>query len=324
MTNGEDVRQRWLRESNQLDQFGTLIRDRTKHALQNAGLWADVTTRTKSIDSILKKLLLKPNYSYDSLPDLVGVRVIVRYRPEVSRVSEIVGGLFNCTVADDKSVRLADDGVGYLSIHREASLWHTDQQVAVFPPQRFRAEIQMRTLAQHLWSEMSHDTFYKSNEQTISPELKRRVNLMAALLEIADNEFTRLHDEVAELPDMLEIGILKHLEASYFQFASERGNPDLSLLVIKLLLPLYGVDEGAVGAQIDQFVAARRNVISTVFDIQRELPQTRSVFLSQPEVLMLYERLEQDPLAVRERWSAVFPDAELERVALAFGISFDD
>jgi len=284
-----------------------------------------VQSRTKSIDSILRKLILKHDYTYDSLPDLVGVRVVVRYVHEVRQVSEVVAGLFDCTQADDKAVRLAEDGVGYLSIHREARLKATDAEIAHYPAAQFRAEVQMRTLAQHLWAEMSHDSFYKTDEQTISLELKRRVNLMAGLLEVADNEFTRLYGEVADLPDMLEIGVLRRLEASYFQFAGDRGNPDLSLEVIKLLLPLYAAaDAPAIVAQIEDFVAARRETINAVFDEQRQLPQKRSAFMFQPEVLMLYERLEHDQLAVRERWSTMFPGQELERIALAFGISFDE
>lgn len=320
---GEDIRQRWVREREPLELFGRLLRDLIGAELRRAGLWAEVNSRAKSIDSILRKLLLKRGYTYESLPDLVGVRAVVRYLSEVQRVSEIVAGLFDCTEADDKSVRLAEDGVGYLSIHREARLKRDDPNAAAFPPRQFHAEIQMRTLAQHLWSEMSHDTFYKTDEGTISPALKRRVNLMAGLLEVADHEFTRLHDEVAKLPDMAEIGILRRLEASYFRFASERGNPDLSLQVIRLLLPLYGMDVGAVGARVDDFVAGRQDTIRAVFDEQRELPERRSAFFFQPEVLMLYERLEHDAMAVRERWGTMFPDSELERVALAFGISFD-
>jgi hypothetical protein len=271
----------------------------------------------------LKKLLLKPHYTYSTLPDLVGVRVVVRYRPEVQRITEIVRGLFRCSELDDKSVRLAEDGVGYLSVHTEARLKDGDDQAVSFPPLQFRAEIQMRTLAQHLWSEMSHDTFYKTDEQTISPDLKRRVNLMAGLLEVADTEFARLNAEAMDFPDMAEIGLLKQLESNYFQFASERGNPDLSIEVIRLLLPLYGAEGTAVGPQLQDFISARRETIMNVFNEQRGIPQKRSVFFSQPEVLMVYERLEHDALAVRERWSGTFPDSELERIALAFGISFD-
>jgi ppGpp synthetase/RelA/SpoT-type nucleotidyltranferase len=316
---GEVVRQRWLEEYALLDQFGELLKGRIKGELRLAGVWGDIQTRTKSIDSVLKKLLLKSQYTYESLPDLVGVRVVVRYIPEVRRVSDIVARIFACTDADDKSVRLAEEGVGYLSIHR---LRPGDRDLGAYPPNRFHAEVQMRTLAQHLWAEMSHDSFYKSSEGAIRPELKRRTNLMAGLLEVADTEFARLNEEVGELPDMSAISVLRDLERNYFQFTSERTNPDLSLQVINLLLPLYP-DWEAIGARIDDFVATRRETIIAVFNSQRDVPRTRSAFFFQPEVLMIYERLEHDPLAVRERWSGVFPESELERVALAFGISFD-
>lgn len=322
MTNGEDIRTRWFREKEQLDQFGLLMKGRIAERLRRIGIWADVQGRTKSIDSVLKKLLIKRHHTYDTLPDLVGVRVVVRYRPEVRRVIDAVGELFRCGDLDDKSVRLAEDGVGYLSVHAEARLQNDDEQAAAFPPTQFRAEVQMRTLAQHLWSEMSHDTFYKTGEQT-NPDLKRRVNLMAGLLEVADAEFARLGGEVAELPDMAEISLLKQMEAHYFHFTSERGNPDLSIEVIKLLMPLYAVDAPAIAPHLDDFINARRETISAVFENQSEIADRRSVFFTQPEILMLYERLEHDSLAVREQWVNAFPLQELERVALAFGISFD-
>lgn len=320
---GEHVRTRWLQEKEQLDHFGTLLRARISKQLRHLGLWTDVQSRTKAVDSILKKLITKPTYTYDTLPDLVGVRVVVRYLPEVRQVIVAVGELFACGEVDDKSVRLAEDGIGYLSVHTEARLKDNDEEAATFPPPQFRAEIQIRTLAQHLWSEMSHDTFYKTDDQKVERDLKRRINLMAGLLEVADMEFARVGDEVAELPNMAEISLLRRLESSYFQFTSERGNPDLSIEVIKLLLPLYAAPAATIGPQLDTFVEQRRGTINTVFQDQSELKERRSVFFTQPEILMLYERLEHDSLALREQWVTTFPLDELERVALAFGISFD-
>ena len=122
---------------------------------------------------------------------------------------------------------------------------------------------------------------------------------------------------------MAEIGLLKRLESSYFQFTSERSNPDLSIDVIKLLIPLYETDTGAIAPRVQDFVNQRRDTITAVFNEQMAVPERRSIFFTQPEVLMLYERLEHDALAVRERWTSQFPDSELERIALAFGISFD-
>jgi len=323
VTNGNDIRKRWLGEREHLDRFGALLKSRIEKRLRNLGIWADVQKRTKGIDSILKKLLTKKQHTYETLPDLVGVRVVVRYQPEVKTVIKAVDEMFRCGVLDDKSARLAEDEVGYLSVHTEARLKDDDNEAAAFPPGQFRAEVQMRTMAQHLWSEMSHDTFYKSEEQDITRGLKRRVNLMAGLLEVADTEFARLSGEVAMLPNMAEISLLKKLEAHYFQFASERGNPDLSVEVIKLLLPLYAADPATIAPQLEDFINANRETISAVFETQNGLPDRRSVFFTQPEIFMLYERLEHDSLAVREQWGRSFPPEELERVALAFGISFD-
>jgi len=321
--NGDEVRTRWLQEKAHLDEFGELIKTYVSQRLRALGIWAAVESRTKGIDSILKKLLTKKHYTYETLPDLVGVRVVVRYRSEVPQVIRAVETLFACGGLDDKSARLADDGVGYLSVHTEGRLKDDDAQATKFPPAQFRVEIQMRTLAQHLWSEMSHDTFYKTDEQSVSPELKRRVNLMAGLLEVADLEFARLGEEVAGLPNMREIGVLRQLETYYFQFTSERGNPDLSIEVINLLLPLYNIETAAIGPLMADFVEVRRQTISEVFEEQNALPERRSIFFTQPEVLMLYERLEHDSLGMRERWTRSLPLQELERVANAFGISFD-
>jgi ppGpp synthetase/RelA/SpoT-type nucleotidyltranferase len=320
----EDVRKRWLEEKEHLDRFGKLVGIRIKERLRVMGIWTDIQSRTKGIDSILKKFLAKKEkYSYDTLPDLVGVRVIVRYRDEVRRVAEAIQEAFTCAEVDDKSARLAEDGVGYLSIHTEARFREEDDAAKDFPPDRFRAEVQMRTLAQHLWAEMSHDSFYKTQDQKIEQDLRRRLNLLAGLLEVADMEFARVSSEVGELPDMAEISLLKQLESFYFQFTSERGNPDLSLAVIKLLAPLYEAPTAGIAPQVETFIEKHRNTIATVFHEQGEVKDHRGVFFTQPEILMLYERLEHDSLAVREKWVQMFPYDELERVALAFGISFD-
>jgi hypothetical protein len=41
---------------------------------------ADVATRAKEVDSLIKKLILKPHLSYESLGDKAGVRGFVAWR----------------------------------------------------------------------------------------------------------------------------------------------------------------------------------------------------------------------------------------------------
>jgi hypothetical protein len=43
----------------------------------------------------------------------------------------------------------------------------------------------------------------------------------------------------------------------------------------------------------------------------------------QPEALMLYDLLKQNESRTRAVWNTEYPEKELERVAIAFGMSFD-
>lgn len=165
MTDLEDARRRWLEERAQYEQFCQTIVDRLRLALRREGIWADVSGRAKDVDSLIRKLIKKPKYAYETIGDKSGVRIIVRYKDEVSLILAIVHRLFDCSDIDEKVDALKPDQVGYLSTHVEIRLRAADASASKFPPAAFVAELQIRTMAQHLWSEMSHDTFYKNDER---------------------------------------------------------------------------------------------------------------------------------------------------------------
>jgi hypothetical protein len=167
---------------------------------------------------------------------------------------------------------------------------------------------------------MSHDAVYKNDDTlaVLPMGLKRRVNLMAGLIEVADGEFDRIN-KVLELSPQAQI--YKVLEQHYFKLASRRPDPELSLQVIGLLIPLYGIDVPGISHRIDSFFVSHELTLRHVY-AQAEEWKT-SAFFYQPEALMIYELLEADQIKVRKTWSSKFPEAELENIANAFGISFD-
>jgi hypothetical protein len=60
------------------------------------------------------------------------------------------------------------------------------------------AEIQVRTILQHAWAEIEHDTRYKAVD--VAPTaIARRFVALAGLLEIADREFQALQDSYKPL-----------------------------------------------------------------------------------------------------------------------------
>ncbi len=317
----EKARTAWLAEQPRFTTFASYLQQTLKLEVRRAGIFAEVTFRTKELDSLIKKLIRKPAHTYETLGDKAGVRVIVRYKDEVEPVLEIANQVFDRGEPENTSSRLKPNTLGYLSVHADLRLMPGDARIGTFPSDKFRAELQVCTMAQHLWAEMAHDSVYKY-DAAIGPlpnELQRRIYILAGVVELADEEFNRIEKE---MPAVMELGLLKSLERHYYKLTVRRGDPALSLDVIRLLSPLYASTPAKIVEHLDAFFAEREQVLIDVYEKAAEMPD-RSAFLFQPEALMLYDLLETDHITVREAWNDHYPDRELERLANVFGISFD-
>lgn len=168
------------------------IAKRLRESLAEAGIVvAAIESRVKTEKSLAGKLELKGS-KYKTLADItdiVGLRVITFYFDDVDVVASAVERLFE--VDWENSVdkrRLHDlDSFGYQSLH----------YVCRMPEMPYRFEIQMRTLLQHAWSNMNHDTGYKSGVE-IPREYIRNLNRLAGMLELADEQFSRIRSELTD------------------------------------------------------------------------------------------------------------------------------
>ncbi|MEW8027567.1 MAG: hypothetical protein AB2809_12850 [Candidatus Thiodiazotropha sp.] len=321
MNNLESVRKRWLQERDDYYKFGQLLASKLREEIRIHGIWADVTSRAKEIDSLIRKLIKKPNHTYESIGDKTGVRVILRYKDEVDFVQNLAKKLFKCGEIETKVDEMNHDQVGYISVHVDVALLDEDPESEIFSPEIYRAELQVRTLAQHLWSEMAHDTFYKNNESLnpLPSNIKRRVYLLAGVVEVADNEFNRLNTETPQLPELL---ILNSLERHFYTLTSRRSDPELSLDVIRLLLPLYSENTAhQISVHLDKFYDIKKDIIQSVYEESND--NERSAYLYQPEAIMIYDLLSNNKLGIQKVWNTKYPEFELERFANAFGISFN-
>ena len=325
MTDVESARQRWIKERPQYETFGQLVATRLQASLKPIGIWFHVEARAKTVDSLVKKLLTKKQHTFESLPDKVGARVVIRYRSDVDKVTEAIKKLFDSKDPEDKEKLLGTDRVGYLSVHLDnVRLHQNDGDAKKFPPDIFWVELQVRTLAQHLWSEMSHDTVYKNEEmiKRLDPDVKRRVSLMAGQIEVADREFDRLN---MKLSAQAAFRLLHVLEQHYYTVASQQPNLELSVEVIDALMPLVPKDDiGAYANKLSEFLEAKHTVIEKVYEKARELGDAETpAFLFQPEALLIYSLLSSARDKTRKVWNENYPEGELERIANAFGVSLD-
>lgn len=326
MTDVETARQKWTTERPAYEAFGQLLANRLRDSLKPMGIWFHIEARAKSVDSLVKKLLTKKHHTFDSLPDKVGIRIVIRYRTDVDKVIERVRALLDTNDPEDKEKLLGFDRVGYLSVHLDSvRLRHNESEATLYPPDRFWVELQVRTLAQHLWSEMSHDTVYKNEDMInqLDPDVKRRVSLMAGQIEVADREFERLN---MELTARATVHLLRVLEQHYYTVASQRPNLELSVEVLDAMMPLVPQDIAAFAHGLDEFLLSKHGVIEKVYEKAREVgveDEETPAFLFQPEVLLIYKLLDSARDKTRKVWNQNYPERELERIANAFGVSLD-
>lgn len=168
-----------------IDQFGHLLKD------HDIPLGIPIEHRVKSWDSIAEKIERKEIGLNDltELSDFVGLRLIPLFKRDVLKTSEIICNKFRVIKEEDLVSRLKEDQFGYQSRHLLITIpevWLEVPSLEEFAS--LKAEIQIRTLAQHMWAAASHYLQYK-RESAVPLPIRRSIHRVSALLETADLEF---------------------------------------------------------------------------------------------------------------------------------------
>lgn len=167
----------------------------------------NITTRTKDFDSLKNKIESKSKYNnLEEITDIVGCRIITYFESDLERIVEIIKKEFEIDKENsiDKKEILEDDRFGYLSYHIICSINETRKVLSEYKIyQNIKFEIQIRTILQHAWAEIEHDIGYKSNIQ-VPKQFRRRFSRIAGLLEMVDDEFSKIKEEINNYSKNLE------------------------------------------------------------------------------------------------------------------------
>ncbi len=149
--------------------------------------------RIKTEESLAGKLE-KKGYKYKTLydvTDVVGIRVVTYYTDDVDKVAAIAKQIFDIDWKNSVDKRKHQlNSFGYLSLHYICYLKEGPLRTIPF-------EIQMRTALQHVWSAIEHDIGYKGAVK-LPPEFVRQFSRLAGMLEMADDEFSRLRTTMTD------------------------------------------------------------------------------------------------------------------------------
>lgn len=248
-----------------------------------------VTGRVKGYDECVSKFkrkyysAIKPedhefqisNY----LTDLIGIRAVCFYSEEVYSIRRNLEKYFKEIEITDKSGQLEKtaDKFGYKSLHLQLQLKPRLRGLAdAGKYKKVEIELQIRTVIQDAWSVLDHKIKYK---KSIPHNLKRRINRLSALFEIADDEFMNIKNEILQeelkinkrLKKGGKIEKAKALDVFRFLFVALKYFPDYNFIEYKvdgfvqeLLLLKADFTEGELNEALQSHLAFVNSIEETV------------------------------------------------------------
>jgi ppGpp synthetase/RelA/SpoT-type nucleotidyltranferase len=196
------------------------------------------SVRIKETDSFIEKALYK-NKKYKNplleITDQVGIRFVVLLVDDISRIENIIKNMveLNCEKCKDFEQEKIDnpDHFTYQSVHYIVRPKEKIKINGNIFDDKFSSEIQIRTILQHAYAEMSHASDYKPSINLPENDKKRIKRLLAkgsALVEITDDTFKDIQKMLTESYRHID-KLLKESTKIYKNITGEEANTNTKL-----------------------------------------------------------------------------------------------
>ncbi len=152
-----------------------------------------IEARLKDENSFKEKLQRKSNYKVLSdIEDICGLRIICYYESDLQKLRELINTNFDIVSASDKKEESDVEKFGYSSSHFITRFKDNWLQNPIYHElEGLKFEIQIRTILMHTWAAISHKTLYK-HESDAPRHMRRTFSQLSALIELADEQFSRI------------------------------------------------------------------------------------------------------------------------------------
>ena len=214
MTIDEKQIKEWHEQNkNELDKWGEYV-DNVLNNFVNAlfsskeHVQVSAQHRVKDCDSLCKKILYrgkKYEFPFLDVTDKVGTRLVLLNSADVDSVSQFIKKnqedwiVVECAREVNNEILKQPEVFSYQSNHFIVK--PNSNYQATIDNQYLTCEIQVRTILQHAYAEVSHDTIYKKHVEK-STAVKRRLASSMAFIEAADEKFIQIYKEMNMMDDI--------------------------------------------------------------------------------------------------------------------------
>ena len=257
--------------------------------------------RVKDVDSFIGKIFRKgKNYKdpINDITDQVGIRFVVLYYEDIEKIGKIVESNenweFSCDRDIEEEIEADPHHFSYQSRHYVINPKQEIETPAGVLTPEFKCEVQIRTLLQHAYAELAHDTTYKPSQEATA-KVKRSVAKTSALIETTDNIFMEVKNTIEDQkkPVTRLIRICRELYEKYV----DEPIIENSFLSEQILLPYMDRLEKLDSAILDNFFK-NNPVLSDKIRENRAL----SILFKCAEVLAIYYVVRNHYLEAKNVW----------------------
>jgi ppGpp synthetase/RelA/SpoT-type nucleotidyltranferase len=296
-----ELLERWRRERPMYDAWGAYVSTTLTAAVAKEINPATVElffrmplkSRTKDEASLLAKAFhrSKPyEHPYDDIEDKVGVRIVVLFSDEIRIVEQAI------LACDQWAAEKARDfeeerhrrpfEFDYQSLHYVVRNKKVVKQGKIEIEQNTPCEIQVRTILQHAYSELTHDTIYKPRVKA-EPDVKRAAAKSMALIEATDDYFQQVRQKLQRAQEPSN-RLAATVHRQYQEFV--RLAPDPSALNTLLIDHFSKWAKDGFDAELAVFLNGKSFLAE---NIRERAPV--SLLYRQPAILLVYWAIKQAP-----------------------------
>lgn len=275
--------------------------------------------RAKSCSSFIDKALYRgKGYTkpIEDIEDKVGTRIVALTTEIVDTIASDLTSFLKWKIKQTKSKHEIfydfPDKFGYQSIHYIATPLNNNGIFACQDIGLLTCEIQVRTLLQHAYAEISHDNIYKGPFKNDSRILRDLAKSMA-LMESADDYFCKICKDVID-PKNTEAMLLEYLVNKFKEIKG--GTTDVNfdrnlaedILTLTLNIPV-------TIEQIEAFINSNT-------DTHKAINLGNSIISQQPIIILLAYYIYNKPYDLEEFWD-IEPET-LNSLKKSLGYSTDN